>query len=93
MSFDFHSGDYAARWPELTAAIRSSCPVAWTDEYDGFWVVTGYEETSALAVVAVTAAVSLIIDGQVHWWLPMILLARTCGPISLLPISSQRLIT
>jgi len=49
VSFDFHSAEYAARWPELTAEIRAVCPVAWASEYDGFWVVTGYEEASTIA--------------------------------------------
>src|SRR5688500_10978426 len=47
--FDHHAPDFAADpWPQL-AHLRQTCPVARSDAYDGFWVVTGYEEIKQVA--------------------------------------------
>ena len=43
IDFDHHSEDFAvdphARWAEL----REKCPVAWSEHYGGFWVISDYE--------------------------------------------------
>jgi cytochrome P450 len=43
IDFDHHSAEFAAdadaRWKEL----RATCPVAWSERYGGFWVVSDYE--------------------------------------------------
>jgi cytochrome P450 len=49
VDFDHHSAAYAADpWTQL-AEIRARCPVARTDSYGGFWVVTGYDEIKEVA--------------------------------------------
>ncbi len=48
-SFDHHSPTFAADpWPVL-ADLRAHCPVARSDTYGGFWVLTRYEEIKAVA--------------------------------------------
>jgi cytochrome P450 len=48
--FDHHDPDFAKDpWPVLTD-LRSRCPVAHSDTYGGFWVVTGYEEIRRVAL-------------------------------------------
>jgi cytochrome P450 len=48
--FDHHAPDFAADpWPIL-ADMRARCPVARSDAYGGFWVVTGYEEIKRVAL-------------------------------------------
>src|SRR3954451_13449615 len=42
--FDHHSADYAADPPQLFRQLLTDAPVAWTDAYDGFWVVSRYED-------------------------------------------------
>lgn len=50
VSFDHHSSAFAADpWPVLTD-LRSRCPVARSDAYGGFWVVTGYDEIKQVAL-------------------------------------------
>ncbi len=48
--FDHHSSEFAADpWPTL-AELRRTCPVARSDRYDGFWVLTRYEEIRQVAL-------------------------------------------
>jgi cytochrome P450 len=48
--FDHHSSAFAADpWPEL-ADLRHRCPVARSDRYDGFWVVTRYDDIRRVAL-------------------------------------------
>ena len=44
VSFNHESPEHAANWVEEFAELRSTCPVAWTEAYDGYWVVTGYRD-------------------------------------------------
>lgn len=47
--FDHHAREFAADpWPELQD-LREKCPVAYSDAYDGFWVLTGYDEIKFVA--------------------------------------------
>ena len=48
VDFDQHSLDYRNRYPEISHELRSKCPVTWSTNYDGYWVVTGLEEVSSL---------------------------------------------
>ncbi|MGE3589903.1 MAG: cytochrome P450 [Ilumatobacteraceae bacterium] len=49
VKFDHHSSEFAADpWPVL-ADLRRRCPVARSEEYGGFWVVTGYDEIKEVA--------------------------------------------
>ena len=38
--FDHLSGELAATMPDTMARMRELCPVAHSDQYGGFWVVT-----------------------------------------------------
>ncbi len=42
--FDHHSEDFAARWPQIYAELRASCPVAHTPAHGGYHVVTRYAD-------------------------------------------------
>jgi cytochrome P450 len=46
VNFDHHSDDYKRSWKEILRNLRSDTPVAWSDRYGGFWVVTRYEDVS-----------------------------------------------
>jgi cytochrome P450 len=48
--FDHHSPEFAADpWPTL-ADLRRRCPVARSDVYDGFWVLTRYDDIRRVAL-------------------------------------------
>jgi cytochrome P450 len=49
ISFDHESPEHAARWVEDFDEIRSSCPVAWTEEHGGYWVATRYRDIVDIA--------------------------------------------
>jgi cytochrome P450 len=47
--FDHHDPEFAKDpWPQL-AHLRQTCPVARSEAYDGFWVLTGYDEIKQVA--------------------------------------------
>lgn len=48
VDFDQHSTDYAERMPELARELRSRCPVTWSENHGGYWVVTGLDEVSEM---------------------------------------------
>jgi cytochrome P450 len=47
--FDHLSGELAATMPDTMARMRGLCPVARSEEYGGFWVVTRYEDALSVA--------------------------------------------
>ncbi|UGQ12450.1 cytochrome P450 [Yinghuangia sp. ASG 101] len=47
--FNHLSPDLAAELPDALARMRSMCPVAHSEEYGGFWVVTRYEDVVRVA--------------------------------------------
>jgi cytochrome P450 len=47
IEFDHHSPAFAADTLAAYRAARERCPIAWTESWGGFWVVTGYEEAFA----------------------------------------------
>jgi cytochrome P450 len=47
--FDPNAPELAPRMYETLASLRGECPVARSDVYDGFWVVTKYEDVLATA--------------------------------------------
>jgi len=47
--FDHLSTELAATMPDTMARMRELCPVARSDEYGGFWVVTRYEDALSVA--------------------------------------------
>lgn len=42
VEFDHHAPEYAVDPYPTFARLRSTCPVAWTNAHDGFWVLTDY---------------------------------------------------
>jgi cytochrome P450 len=46
---DHHSDEYSRNELEVNADLRRRCPVAWNDNYGGFWFVTGYEAVTQAA--------------------------------------------
>lgn len=47
--FDYLSAELAPRLPETLKQMRAGCPVAHSDQYDGYWVVTKYEDVLGVA--------------------------------------------
>lgn len=44
VEFDQYSQSYADSWADQLKHIREECPVAWSESYDGFWVISKYED-------------------------------------------------
>ena len=42
--FDHHSKEWAARYIEIAQSMLEKSPVAWTEAYGGFWVLSRYED-------------------------------------------------
>ena len=49
LDFDHHSPAYAADPWSVYAAMRDRCPVAWSDHYGGFWVLSRYDDVAEVA--------------------------------------------
>jgi cytochrome P450 len=49
VEFDQHSVEYKASFPEISHAVRSRCPAAWTESYGGYWVISGRELIGEMA--------------------------------------------
>ena len=47
--FDRHTPEYREQFADVTAEMLDKCPVAWSDTYDGHWVVSGYQEVFDIA--------------------------------------------
>ncbi|MFD0854139.1 hypothetical protein ACFQ07_18020, partial [Actinomadura adrarensis] len=47
--FDRHTPEYRARFADITQEMHEKCPVAWSDTYDGHWVVAGAQEVFEVA--------------------------------------------
>lgn len=47
--FDYLSPELAATLPETMARMRELCPVARSEEHDGYWVATRYEDVLRVA--------------------------------------------
>jgi cytochrome P450 len=43
VDFDHHTVDYQEHTREIYADLRQRCPVAWSERYGGYWVVSSYE--------------------------------------------------
>lgn len=50
IDFDHHSQKFAENWRDVTADLRSKCPVAWTDAHGGYWVVASYDAVRTVAL-------------------------------------------
>ena len=49
VTYNHHSPNMVEDARRIHAELRSRCPVAWTEEHGGYWVVTGYDEVEAVA--------------------------------------------
>ncbi|MDN4519493.1 cytochrome P450 [Mycolicibacterium austroafricanum] len=47
--FDRHSPEYREKFLDITHEMHGTCPLAWTDTYDGHWVAAGSDEVFELA--------------------------------------------
>lgn len=47
--FDRHTPEYRERFEEITHELHAKCPVAWTDRYDGHWVVSSHSAVFEVA--------------------------------------------
>jgi cytochrome P450 len=47
IAFDHHSPEFAADTIGAYRTAREHCPIAWSEAWGGFWVVTGYDEAFA----------------------------------------------
>jgi cytochrome P450 len=56
VDFDHHSDDFNLNELEVNAELRQRCPVAWNENYGGFWFVTGYDVVTQIARDGVTFA-------------------------------------
>ncbi len=43
-TYDHHSARYAEHWAQIHADLRRTCPVSHVAAYDGFWLLTRYED-------------------------------------------------
>jgi cytochrome P450 len=50
--FDRHTPDYRHQFETITAEMQATCPVAWSDTYDGHWVAAGHSQVFELARAA-----------------------------------------
>lgn len=49
VSYDHHSIDYAASYREVATDMLANAPVAWSDTYGGFWVISRYDDVRFVA--------------------------------------------
>ena len=63
VAFDHHAESVHREAPEIYAKLRSRCPMAYTNNYGGFWLASGYDEvfTAARDQELFSAARSVVI--------------------------------
>jgi cytochrome P450 len=49
VDFDHHSDEFNLNELAINAELRSKCPVAWNENYDGFWFLSSYDAVSHAA--------------------------------------------
>ena len=49
VDFDHHSDEFNLNELEINAKLRRRCPVAWNENYGGFWFVTSYDAVAQTA--------------------------------------------
>jgi cytochrome P450 len=49
VDFDHHSDEFNRNELAVNAELRRRCPVAWNENYGGFWFVTSYEAVARIA--------------------------------------------
>jgi cytochrome P450 len=49
VDFDQHTPEYKATFPAVSHEVRGKCPVAWSTNHGGYWVVSGHDELSVMS--------------------------------------------
>jgi cytochrome P450 len=49
VDFDHHSDEFNLNELQINADLRRKCPVAWNENYGGFWFVTSYDAVAQIA--------------------------------------------
>jgi cytochrome P450 len=49
VDFDHHSDEFNLNELEVNVELRRRCPVAWNENYGGFWFVTSYDAVAQIA--------------------------------------------
>ncbi len=49
VAIDVESTDHKDHWEEYSADLRGKCPVAWSTEHGGHWIVSSYKEVVRIA--------------------------------------------
>ena len=49
VDFDHHSDEFNLNERQINAELRRRCPVAWNENYGGFWFVTSYDAVARAA--------------------------------------------
>ena len=49
VDFDHHSDDFNLNELAINAELRQKCPVAWNENYGGFWFLSSYDAVSQTA--------------------------------------------
>ncbi len=49
VDFDHHSDEFNLNQRTINAELRQKCPVAWNENYDGFWFLSSYDAVSQTA--------------------------------------------
>ena len=49
VNFDHHSDEFNQNQRTINAELRQKCPVAWNENYDGFWFLSSYDAVSQTA--------------------------------------------
>jgi cytochrome P450 len=56
--FDHHSPDFAQRLPQILDELQEHAPIAWSDSYGGFWIVTRHDLVRKIAMDSVNFTVA-----------------------------------
>jgi cytochrome P450 len=49
VDFDHHSDEFNLNQQQISGELRRQCPVAWNENYGGFWFVTSYDAVTQTA--------------------------------------------
>jgi cytochrome P450 len=79
--FDHHSPEHASSWPAIFRQIRQSCPRAWTDNLDGFWIASKYKDIISISQRPEAFSTAKTLDPQT---------GAVAGGVSIPPIPGVR---
>jgi cytochrome P450 len=63
VDFDQHTPEYRSSFPAVSHDVRGKCPVAWSPNHGGYWVVSGHAQLSELSKRAELLSNEHDIDG------------------------------